>query len=184
MKTTKVKEMMVPIDDYAVVREDATLYEAITALESAQSRVQAGRDMLRAILVSDGNRRIVGKVRQWDVVRGIEPSYEKMGESENASEDLLSSELMKKMLETHGLWRGPFDDICRKGAEIRVKDIMSVPSMDEYVEEDASIEVAIHRLVMGRFQSLLVMREDEIVGVLRLSDVFKEICNRIKSCRI
>jgi hypothetical protein len=37
---------------------------------------------------------------------------------------------------------------------------------------------------MGRHQSLLVTRGEEIVGVLRLSDVFKKICDSIKACRI
>jgi hypothetical protein len=35
---------------------------------------------------------------------------------------------------------------------------------------------------MGRHQSLLVTKGEEIVGVLRLTDVFREISERISSC--
>jgi hypothetical protein len=37
-------------------------------------------------------------------------------------------------------------------------------------------------LVMGRHQSLLVTRGKDIVGILRLTDVFREIANRISAC--
>ena len=38
MKSILVKEMMVPIADYATVDEDATLYEVVLALEGAQQK--------------------------------------------------------------------------------------------------------------------------------------------------
>jgi predicted transcriptional regulator len=88
------------------------------------------------------------------------------------------------MLGNYGLWRKPLEDLCKKAAEIRVKQIMHTPGEGELVEEDASLDVAIHQLVMGHHQSLLVARDGEIVGILRLSDVFKEICERIKVCKL
>lgn len=39
---------------------------------------------------------------------------------------------------------------------------------------------AIHRLVMGHHQSLLATRGEKIVGILRLTDVFQEVCLAIK----
>ena len=35
--------------------------------------------------------------------------------------------------------------------------------------------------VMGRHQSLLVTRDEEIVGILRLTDVFKEVFQTMES---
>jgi hypothetical protein len=37
---------------------------------------------------------------------------------------------------------------------------------------------------MGRHQSLLVNRGEGIVGVLRLSDVFKKVSDNIKACKL
>ena len=59
---------------------------------------------------------------------------------------------------------------------------MYTPSEGEYVDEDATLGQAMHQLVMGHHHSLLVTRKDEIVGILRLSDVFAKICDEIKSC--
>jgi hypothetical protein len=39
-------------------------------------------------------------------------------------------------------------------------------------------------LVMGRHQSFLVLEKSNIVGILRLSDVFGEICRQIKACSV
>ncbi|MBW2216682.1 MAG: hypothetical protein JRF34_05745, partial [Deltaproteobacteria bacterium] len=36
MKTYTVKDLMVPLSEYATVLEDASLYEAVVALEKAQ----------------------------------------------------------------------------------------------------------------------------------------------------
>jgi len=36
MKETTVKELMVPLSEYAVVNKDATLYEAVVELEKSQ----------------------------------------------------------------------------------------------------------------------------------------------------
>jgi len=60
---------------------------------------------------------------------------------------------------------------------------MYTPTEGEYVAEDATLDRAIHQLVIGRHQSLLVTHEDRIVGILRLTDVFMEICTLIKACQ-
>ena len=51
---------------------------------------------------------------------------------------------------------------------------MQSPSEDEFVEENTSLDIAIHQLIMGFHLSLLVRKDEEIVGILRLSDVCQE----------
>jgi len=47
----------------------------------------------------------------------------------------------------------------------------------EYVDESASIADAIHQLILGHHQSLLVSKANKVIGILRLSDVFKLVCD-------
>lgn len=54
----------------------------------------------------------------------------------------------------------------------------------EYVAENATLDEAIHLLVMGNHQSLLVPRDKSIIGILRLTDVFREVCRMIKACAL
>ena len=184
MQTTKVKELMVPLSEYATVFEDATLNEAILALEDAQKNVELGREKHRAILVLDKHRRVVGKLTQWDVSAGIEPKYRGIENITETSRFGFSPEYIRSMMTDYGLWRKPLEDLCRKASEIQVKDIMSKPTPGEYVEEDASLDEAIHLLVMGHHQSLIVKKGDKISGILRMSDVFKGICDMVKTCTL
>lgn len=184
MHSTKVKELMVPIAEYATVFEDATLNEAILALEDAQKNVEQGYERHRAVLVLDKNGRMVGKLTQWDVSAGIEPRYRAIENISEASRLGFDPEHIRSMLASYDLWKKPLEDLCRKASEFRIRDIMSKPSPGEYIEEDASLDEAIHLLVMGRHLSLIVKKGDGISGILRMSDVFKAICDKVKACGI
>ena len=53
------------------------------------------------------------------------------------------------------------------------------------MNEHDTLDIAIHRLVMGHHQSLLVTRDNDIkniIGILRKTDVFMAICEAFKSC--
>ncbi len=75
-------------------------------------------------------------------------------------------------------------DICKTAGQKIVRDFMYTPTEGEYVSEDETLDEAIHQLVMGQHQSLLVTRDEEIVGVLKLTDVFAAIFHVMKQCRI
>jgi len=182
MKTITVRELMVPLSEYAVVSGEATLHEAVTALEKAQEKFDKTRYRHRAILVFGENNQIVGKISQLDILRSLEPKYAKILEPAMLSPEDLSPRYIKSVLEKYALWKHSLDNICEKAAKLKIKDIMYAPTEGEYVEESAALTEAIHRLLTGSHQSLLVTEAEQIVGILRLTDVFKEICERIKAC--
>ena len=183
MKTIKVKDMMVPIKEYATVNEDDNLYQAVLALEEAQQRFSRDRYKHRAVLVYGANKKVVGKLSQLDVIRGLESGYRKIGDLRGVEHSGFSSELIRSMIARYSLWQQPLEDICRRAPHIKVKDIMYSPTEGEYVDQEETLDQAIHQLVMGRHQSLLVTKSEEIVSILRLTDVFAEICSVIKTCR-
>jgi hypothetical protein len=184
MQSIKVEELMVPLAEYATVSEEATLNEAVYALETAQKSVEGKREGPRAVLALDPKGRLVGKLDQWTVLWAIEPRYKQMGNLRETSRYGFSPEFLRSMIESYGLWRKPLEGLCKKAADIKVKDIMLKPTEGEYVAVDASLDTAIHLLVMGRHQSLLVTRGEDIVGVLRLSDVFRKVSDSIKACKL
>ncbi len=184
MEETKVKELMVPLAEYATVSEGSTMFEAVLALEEAQRRFDQRKDRHRAILVLDKSNHVIGKLSQLDVIRGLEPGYKSIARLSEKSLMGFSPDLIKPMLDNYGLWQKPLKDICGKAAQVKVREIMYTPGEGEYVREDATLNVAIHQLIVGHHQSLLVTRGKEIVGVLRLSDVFRHLCDLIKTCEI
>jgi CBS domain-containing protein len=61
---------------------------------------------------------------------------------------------------------------------------MYAPQEGDYVAKDATLDEAIHILLMGQHHSLLVTDGEEVVGVLMLRDVFSMVCEEIRSCKI
>ena len=183
MKDMMVKDLMVPLEEYATVGEDATLYEAYIALEKAQEALDLEKYGFkhRAVLVYDKNQKIVGKLGQIDALRALEPKYFDMGDVKSISRAGFSPDFLKDMVETHALWNEPPEDICRKSMNRKVKEYMHTPTEGEFIREDANMREAVHLLVIGQHHSLLVTRGEDIVGILRQIDVFRFIYQLMKT---
>ena len=185
MESILVKDMMVPLAEYATVSEESTLFEAVMALKDAQKIFDQNRYRHRAVLVFDKRQDVVGKVSQFDVLKALEPKYRGLGDVKEL-EGLygFKTDSIRQMISDHGLGKQPLDDICRKASALKVKDIMSTPTEGEYVPEDATLNEAVHQLILGRHQSLLVTRGREIVGLLRLTDVFHYVTDLMEDCSL
>ncbi len=186
MKKTAVKDVMVPVSEYTTIPEEASLYEAVTALEKTQEGVGQTPTVClhRAILVSDKNNQIVGKLSQLDILKALEPRYMKMATPGSLSRSGFSDEFIKSTLKPFSFWNRPIEDMCRESLGLKVKNLMYTLDEDEYVKESASLDEAAHLFVVGHHHSLLVNRGKEIVGILRLVDVFREIDQVIKACEL
>lgn len=184
MKNRTVKDVMVPISEYATVSETASLMDAVNALETVQAKFDPSRYRHRAILVLNESGGVVGKIGQIDIIRALEPKYDELPGNEGLAHLGFTKKFIRSMLSSYNLWETPMADICRKGAERRVRDFMSAPTEGEYVEADASLDVGIHLLVTQRRQSLLVTGDSGVVGILRLTDVYTEVVNAMKTCRL
>lgn len=184
LESLHVKDIMVPIAEYATVSQDATLSEAIMALEKAQAALDQARYKHRAILVLDNENQVVGKLSQLDVIRGLEPGYREAVSGTEVRNWALSKDILETMFKDRQLWQKPLKDICKKASQIHVRDIMYTPAKGEYVSQDASLNEAIHQLVMGHHQSLLVCDDNKVIGILRLSDVFSALIQIIHQCEL
>jgi len=117
------------------------------------------------------------------LIKSLEPKYEGFGDMRSASLSGLSPEFIRSMMQERSLWQDDLDAICNRAADKKVRDIMYRPTENEKVEEDALIGEALHALIVGHHQSLLVTRKKKIVGILRLTDMFKLVCERMRLCK-
>lgn len=183
MKTYTINDLMVPLSEYATVSDEATLCDAILALEKAQEEFDQTRYRHRAILVFDKNQKIVGKISQVDALKALEPKYAELNPDTSARHLGFSNQYIQGMLDQFSLWASPMDDICKNAADRKVVDFMHTPTEGEYVRQDASLDVAIHQLIIGHHQSLLVTdAAGDIIGVLRLTDAFAAVFHKLKEC--
>lgn len=182
MEKIRVKEIMVPLNEYTTISEDATIHDAVLALEAACEKFDSKGYRHRAVIVIDAAGKAVGKLSHLDLLRSLEPRYGEIGDLKKVSGYGLSAGFLRSMMERYELWQAPLDDICRKASEKRIGTIIESPLEGEFIDEGASLNQAVHQLIMGHHQSLLVTANDEIAGILRLTDVFEEISTRIKAC--
>ncbi len=163
---------MVPLSEYVTVFEGATLYEAVQALESAREEYVHNRYTHRAVLILDSQGHVIGKLSQLDVLRGIQPNHEEMEKFEDIRRYGFSHNFINSLKE-QSRQEGDIVDVLDKDTTgLKVEDFMQTLSEGEYVEEKTSLDTAIHQLVKGTHLSLLATRDKEIVGILRMSDVF------------
>lgn len=185
MENMRVRELMVPVNSYCTIAADATLHEAVLELEKARMESDAGGGRpYRAILVLDANGNVIGKLSQFDVLRSLEPKYSEVDDVRKLSGFGITAEYLRSMLETFDLWQTPMADLCRKAADVKVSDLLRSPLEGEIIDAEATLNQAVHQFVVGHHQSLLVTSEGRIVGILRLVDLFHEITEQIKACKI
>ncbi|MEW6744446.1 MAG: CBS domain-containing protein [Planctomycetota bacterium] len=179
MALQSVKDIMLPLDDYAVVDEEATMLHALHALDEAQKRLPPGRQPHRAVLVTDKNGHIVGKLGHLAFLSALEPRYDEMGDLKTLSRVGMSAEFITSMMDSLRLWKEEVNTYVRRARNTKVKDAMH--PVTENIDENATIGEAIHRILMYQTLSLLVTRGDRVVGILRLSDLFSAVTGLIKA---
>ena len=181
MRTITVGELMVPLEEYATVSKEATLREAIFALEKAQMTLDPSQHKHRAILVLDKSGKVVSKITMKNILVALEPNYGKVEGTGVLERSGFSPDLIRSMLEDNALWTEPLQFFGERATLLKVSDFIKAPSEDEYIDENATLGEATHQLIVQPYLSLLVTSGDEVVGILRLSDVFTKICDIIKS---
>jgi CBS domain-containing protein len=177
-----VKDLMVPLIEYATVPVGSSLYEAVLALEKAQEEFDHTKYRHRGVLIMDPDSRVIGKLNHMDALRALEPK----ADAANGIKDLVqfgfSHKFVAGLRKQERLKGAPLSDLCQKTLELKVEDFMRATAEDELIDLDASLDIAIHQLVLGNHLSLLVADNDKIIGILRVADVFAAVFHTMKTC--
>ncbi len=176
MKDILVKTVMISLSDYVTIKETNTVYDVFQLLEKNRS---ANRHAHRDAIVVDDNGNFKGKITMLDVFRTLEPNYKKL---KNYEDGTLTKDYVINAVRDFKLWREPMQSLCERGANVKVSDIMYVPDEFEYLQEEDSLEKALHEYVMGVHQPLIVKSGDTVTGVLRFGDLFEVVRDQMLSC--
>jgi CBS domain-containing protein len=172
-----VIDVMLPLEEYAVVSENDTLYDAFIALDQAQLKLPKGRQKHRAVLVKDKNDQIVGKLGHLGFLKALEPGYKDLGQLDIVSKAGLTKEFITSMMKNFELLQDDLPEILKKTKSIKIKDVMR--PMTEQVDVNDTINEAIHKIIMWQVLSCLVTKGGKVVGILRISDLFDEVSRTI-----
>jgi hypothetical protein len=134
LKTKLVKDLMVPLSEYATVSQEATLGEAVAALKQAQADYDQTKYRHRAILVYDQDQKIVGKVNFQSILKALEPKYDEMLSDAAPSHLGFTRTLQKSIIDQFKLWQDPLDRVCEKAAKFRIKTFMNTPKPEKRLQ--------------------------------------------------
>ncbi len=178
MKETRVKHIMIPIQDYVTVKKQDRLAEVLAAIENM--RQSKGQRAHRDAVVVDEKGTFCGKVTMIDIFRALEPNYPQ--EKRSRENQTLSDDFVRKAVKELKLWMEPVEDVCARSAAVTVAEAMHVPEASEYIQETDNIEKALSLYVMGVHQPLIVKDGQTVTGLLRFGDVFEVVRDRLLKC--
>ena len=182
MEKMKVRELMRPVEEFPRISSQATFMEAVEALEKAQQAFRSGKAAQRILLVYDEAGKIVGKLSPMDFVQGLEPSYDRIDSLKSVSRYRLGQSVLDRMKEEFRLWQTPLVELCTKAYNAEIENFIRMPSSDHMVNVEDKMDKAFHLFVVGRHDSLFVTEGEEIVGLIRFSDVYRKIAKTMREC--
>lgn len=140
-------------EDFAFVREDASLSDAINALREIRTR-QADTSF---VLVFTKNDKFLGILSMWNLIQGIGPCLLKGSVLDGNEVD----------------WDGAFNAACRSCAQVRITDCLQrdVPM----IKPNDPLARVLEVFLDYRRGRAVVEEGGRIIGVVCLADLFKEI---------
>jgi CBS domain-containing protein len=178
MNLITVKELMVPVSKYPIITPETTILEA----ESILSSIQISGQKLNSAIVFDDDK-ITGKINYIDILQGLDPRYGTFGDFRKLSRFGFSPSFYEHIVTDMDLLTKPLDDLCKRAAQMHVKDIMDTIDFNLCIKPEETINAAIHYFIITRKQSLFVAKETEILGMLELSAITNEVGENIRACR-
>lgn len=182
MENYLVKDLMVPLSEYATVSKGASLLDAALALEKAQEKFDHTKYTHRSVLVLNKQKKVIGKLTFTDVISALGPKSGIGDELDTLSRYGFSSKFIHHIYTRRYVSPDLIRNLCEKADEFKVEDFMQTPTKGEYVELDVPLKIAIHQLVIGNHLALLVTKGNDIIGILRLTDVFAAVFHTMKAC--
>ncbi len=165
MNKNLVKEIFVPVSEYPHITEDASVKDAFFVLKKS---FEEGKGY-RSILVMDKKKQLKGTLSLGDLIRAVEPRFLKATKPD--SYQGISAEYPALSL----IWQESFSDRCREEAKKQVKE--AITAIEAAVSLNDPIAKAAYLLVITNNRILPVIDNDNVVGVVRLLDIFNEIAS-------
>lgn len=173
----RVRDIMLPLTDVPTVGLDATLAEAVRVLRESQTARPNGRLPYRLVLVLDRSGRVVGKLGHLAFLQALQPGAVASPEFSELDRAGVASELIDSLRGHMRLLHAQLDDCCRRAETLRVADAMQPVTVS--VDVTASLTEAATALLAAQTLSILVRRGSEVVGLLRLADLFDVVAEEI-----
>jgi CBS domain-containing protein len=156
----KVKDLMIPLEDYPHIPHWFTLRQAMAIVREAAIKFEGSFEP-RAVLVFDEKYQLMGILTLRDMIKGLEPKF------------LQATGLVKMDPSLTVLLGDQLGPNIREASQRPVSEVMS--PIQASVAGDAPIAKALYLMIKENVGLMPVIQEDKVAGMIRLSDLFGEI---------
>jgi CBS domain-containing protein len=177
----KVKDLMVPIEEYESVDAEDRLCDALSKLKRnyENAKTCAPGHFHKTLFVTDASKKIIGKISMYDLIRGLVPETSKEIDFPKRDEYVRSSRVWEveersaELAERLGWLSRGFVDLVKQEVQKKVKDIMA--PVHPILKEEDTVNQAIFLMFRENVRQPLVVRKETVVGVIDLMRVFSEL---------
>ena len=162
--TKRVKELMIPLEDYPHIPYWFTLRQAMAIVREAAIKFEGSFEP-RAILVFDEKYQLMGMLTLRDIIKGLEPRF--MHETALVKSDPNLTVLMGDL----------FGPGMREASQKPVSEVMSPIKIT--VQGSDPIAKALFLMIKEGVGVMPVIQNSKVAGMIRLSDLFKEISDMV-----
>ena len=156
----KVKDLMIPLEDYPHIPYWFTLRQAMAIVREASIKFEGSFEP-RAVLVFDEKYQLMGMLTLRDIIKGLEPKFAKDAGLIKADPNL--AVLMGDM----------FGPGMKEASQNPVSEVMSPIKVT--VNGDDPITKALFQMILENVGMMPVLLDKKVVGMVRMSELFKEI---------
>jgi Mg/Co/Ni transporter MgtE len=169
--TLVVRDVLIPLERYPHLNENQSLLDSVQKIKEYTAGDRNQIRYAEVFVVNDENR-LVGKIEIVDVLHALAPSLfaaDKVAKFEGKGSDfpnlaiLLEDSFLKK---------------CSEQSTIPIKDFMA--KIEDSVKADTPMLKALMLMLKAERYSFPVVDGSEVIGVVRLEEIFLELCNHCK----
>lgn len=157
----RIKDIMTPVGEYSTVDADCTVKEAVRVLANSFCPDEGGAHQGHRTVIVNDNGKPAGFLTYRALLTAIEPRFVKV--------DQWAVPIF---------WEGLFTERCREESKKKVRDIMTPIKLIMLDSED-TIMKAVHAMIKHKLSSLPVAKGGEVVGVVRINEIFQEISDLV-----
>jgi CBS domain-containing protein len=160
----KVKDLMIPLEDYPHIPYWFSLRQAMAIIREASIKFEGSFEP-RAVLVFDEKYQLMGMLTLRDIIKGLEPRFLK--ETNLVKMDPSLTVLLGDLL-------GPN---LKEASQRPVSEVMS--PIQATVDGDAPVVKALYLMIKENVGLMPVIQDNKVAGMIRLSDLFGEIAQLV-----
>jgi len=160
----KVKDLMIPLEDYPHIPYWFTLRQAMAIVREAAIKFEGAFEP-RAVLVFDEKYQLMGMLTLRDMIKGLEPRF------------LQETSLFKMDPSLTVLMGDHWGPNMKTASQRPVSEVMN--PIQATVDGSAPIAKALYLMVKENVGLMPVIQESKVAGMIRLSDLFNEIAKGV-----